>query len=250
MRKIELARPSAQSLFIQMQFNGQVLSSGTAFLVAGRTGPILITNRHNVTGRHQETGQPLSKTGGVPNELLILHNQRGQLGRWLARVEPLYADDVPLWVEHPALKERADFVALPLTAVDDVEVYPYDPANPGVRLRVAPAGIVSVIGFPFGIRAGGGLPVWATGFYASEPDIDYADLPIFLIDCRTRPGQSGSPVIAFGSGGMAAMDDGSTAVFDKAFWRFLGIYSGRIHAESDLGIVWKASAIAELVATV
>jgi len=29
--------------------------------------------------------------------------------------------------------------------------------------------------------------------------------------------------------------------------RFLGIYSGRINAESDLGFVWKAAAIQQLV---
>lgn len=29
--------------------------------------------------------------------------------------------------------------------------------------------------------------------------------------------------------------------------RFLGIYSGRINSESDIGIVWKASAIADLL---
>ena len=32
--------------------------------------------------------------------------------------------------------------------------------------------------------------------------------------------------------------------------RFLGIYSLRVHKDSDLGMVWKASAIAELVDSV
>jgi Trypsin-like peptidase domain len=242
-----LAKPSAQSLLIQMQFNGQPLATGTAFLVAAASGPLLVTNRHNVTGRDQASGQPLSPTGGVPNEVLIWHNVKGKLGHWVSRVEPLLAGDRPLWREHPTLGPKADFVALPLTQLEEVEVYAHDINNVGPNIHVGPAEPVSVIGFPFGLAAGGALGVWATGFVASEPDINFADLPVLLVDCRTRQGQSGSPVIAYRSGGMVAMADGSSAAFSGPVLRFIGIYSGRINAESDLGVVWKAAAIRELV---
>jgi len=140
-------------------------------------------------------------------------------------------------------------VALPLTDLDDVEVFPYDPSNPGTPIFVGPADAVSVIGFPFGIAAGGALAVWATGFLASEPKVDFDGLPIQLIDCRTRQGQSGSPVLAYRAGGMIAMENGGTAAFTGPVEKFIGIYSGRINKESDLGLVWKASAISELIAT-
>lgn len=78
---------------------------------------------------------------------------------------------------------------------------------------------------------------------------NFDNLPIQLIDCRTRQGQSGSPVIAYRAGGSVAMADGSSAIFTGPVERFIGIYSGRINAESDLGIVWKASAINELIQT-
>jgi len=45
------------------------------------------------------------------------------------------------------------------------------------------------------------------------------------------------------------MEDGGTAMFSGAVEKFIGIYSGRINAESDLGLVWKATAITELIAT-
>ena len=233
-----------------MQFNGQPLATGTAFVVQAASGPYLITNRHNVTGRNQETGQPLSSTGGVPNEIVVIHNRQDRLGEWIGRPEPLYdGDDTPRWREHPALGAKADFVALPLSNLDDVALYPYDTANTGPPMYVGPADSVSVIGFPFGITAGGAFGVWATGFMASEPEIDFGELPVILIDCRSRQGQSGSPVIAYRSGGGVAMADGSTGMFAGAVWKFIGIYSGRINAESDLGLVWKASAINELVTT-
>ena len=41
-----------------MSIDGTKLSSGTAFVVDTAKGPHLITNRHNVTGRDQNTGHP------------------------------------------------------------------------------------------------------------------------------------------------------------------------------------------------
>ena len=248
-----ISRPSVQSLLLKMKFNGQLLSTGTGFISISAKGPLLITNRHNVTGRRQDNNRPLSATGGVPNEIEIFHNVEGKLGSWESRTERLYLDqdnEKRRWFEHPVLGPNADFVALPLIQLGDVGLYPYDPANPGEDLFIGPAETVSVIGFPFGISAGGLFPVWATGFIASEPTVDYDGLPIQLIDCRSRQGQSGSPVLAYRSGGTVAMTDGSAAVFGGPVSKLVGIYSGRISAESDIGIVWKTSAILELVKSV
>lgn len=245
-----IAKPSVQSLLLQMRFNGQPLSTGTGFVSISKKGPLLITNRHNVTGRRQDNDQPMSPTGGIPNGVLVVHNLKGQLGSWQSKIEPLYSDlenEEKRWVEHPVLGAKADLVALPLTQLDDVELYPYDPGKPGEDMLIGPADTVSVIGFPFGISAGGLFPVWATGFIASEPIVDFNNLPIQLIDCRSRPGQSGSPVLAYRSGGMVAMADGSSAAYNGPISKLIGIYSGRINAESDIGIVWKTSAIFELV---
>ena len=242
-----IALPSVQSLLIQMLFNGQPLATGTAFLARASSGPVLITNRHNVTGCNQNTGKPISATGGLPNQLSVLHNRADQLGHWIARTEPLFAGDLPRWHEHPALGAKADLVALPLTQLEDVACHPHDVANVGPDIFVGPSDAVSVIGFPFGMTAGGAFGVWATGHLASEPIVNFSDLPIQLIDCRTRQGQSGSPVIAYRSGGMVPMSNGDSVAFIGPVFRFIGIYSGRINAESDIGIVWRASAINELL---
>jgi hypothetical protein len=45
---------------------------------------------------------------------------------------------------------------------------------------------------------------------------------------------------------MVGMDDGSAAAFAGPVARFIGIYSGRINDQSDIGIVWKAAAIRQL----
>lgn len=238
--------PSVKSLLIQMRFDDQPLSTGTAFVVNSSKGPHLITNRHNVTGRNQETNAPISSTGGVPNYVAVVHHRKGNLGQWFPQLEALYTEEAPRWREHPRLGAKADFVALPLSNLDDVELYPYDLEDTGPPILVGPADSVSVIGFPFGRTAGGVFGVWATGFLASEPSVDFNGLPIQLIDCRSRQGQSGSPVIAYRSGGMVATANGAS-LFNGPVFKFIGIYSGRINSESDLGIVWKASAIQELM---
>lgn len=248
-RQISISEPSLKSLLIELRFNGQPLSTGTAFVATSARGPVLITNRHNVTGRHQETGEPLSKTSGVPNEVVVFHNRANHLGSWVARVEPLYSNDKPLWFEHPTLGAKADFVALPLTQLNDVQLYPYTLGVGDPTILVAPAEVVSVVGFPLGLTASGCLAVWATGFVATDPDIDYANLPIFLIDCRSRQGQSGSAVIAQRTGGAVATEQG-VMVGGGVMTRFLGIYSGRVNAESDLGFVWKASSLQQLVTSI
>lgn len=244
-----ISQPSVQSLLIEMAFGNQALSTGTAFVCESSKGPVLITNWHNLSGRNPQTKKPLSPIAAIPDRIRIVHNRAGQLGQWLLKVESLTTNGQPRWIEHPTLGDKADFVALPLSDLQDVQLYPYDLVG-GPAIAMNPAEAISVVGFPFGIQAGGSLAVWATGFVASEPQIDFNNLPLFLVDCRTRPGQSGSAVIAHRNGGSVSMQDGSTAIFGGPVTKFQGIYSGRINDQSDLGMVWKASAIAQLVGSI
>lgn len=247
---VQLARPSVQSLFIQTQHNGQPLTSATGFVVQSRYGPVLLTNRHVLTGRDQNTGQPLAPQGQTPTEVVIIHNRKEAVGQWLARMEPLYDGPVRRWFEHPEFGERMDVAALRLTALTDVSIYAHDLAEPaaGSSLLLGPSDPVSIVGFPFGhVEGGDMLPTWATGFLASEPVQNFAGLPIQLVDCRTTFGQSGAPVIAYRSGGEQLLEDGNWAQFDGPVMRLVGLYGGRVTAASDLGVVWKTQAIRDLV---
>jgi hypothetical protein len=249
-RPRNVAEHSIKSLLLKTMFNGQGLMTGTGFVANAPRGPVLITNRHVVTGRDQNAGQPLLANAAIPNQIQIFHSRANLLGQWVTTVEPLLdVNGQPTWIEHPTLGARADFVALPLTQLGDVQLYPYSLGIGDPPILIAPAEVVSVVGFPFGLTAGGSLAVWATGFIATDPDIDYGALPIFLIDCRSRQGQSGSAVIAHRTGGAIATEIGVN-VGGGVMTRFLGVYSGRINAESDLGFVWKAEAIRELTSAV
>ena len=125
--------------------------------------------------------------------------------------------------------------------------YSYDPWSTGPAAAFGVGRPLSIIGFPFGITGGGALGVWVQGTVATEPGVNFDDLPCFLIDSRTRPGQSGSPVIAYHAGGGVLMEDGSTAFMGGPVERFLGVYSGRISDQSDLGFVWKEEVVRDIV---
>lgn len=242
-----IQKESVQSLLLRLRSSSQDLATATGFIADSSSGPLLLTNRHVLRGRNNLTDQPLSSSGAIPDEVAIIHNRANQPGQWIERIEPLYSGQNHLWHEHPTLLARADMVALSLTRLDDVALHPHTLGVGDPPLTVGPADILSVIGFPFGLQGGGSLAIWATGFVASEPTIDFQDLPMFLIDCRSRPGQSGSAVIAHRHGGMLPLEDGSSALYNGPVSRFLGMYSGRVNDQSDLGMVWKATALKQLV---
>jgi hypothetical protein len=92
-----------------------------------------------------------------------------------------------------------------------------------------------------------GTAIWVRGTIASEPGIDYDDLPRFLVDARTRVGQSGSPVIRVSVDGLTPTVDGGVAIYNGPVMRLVGVYSGRINQESDLGYVWRVGVIKDIL---
>lgn len=249
--------PSIQSLFIEMLNDGELCASATGFVMKSASGtPYLITNRHNVTGRNNYTNEllaPYSPSNFIRIYFLINRsNTDGSLQLiknnlvWKPIEIPLYDEEQNLWFEHPILGRKADFVAISLESVLDIEHRPYFHEN--VPLSLAPSSIVNIIGFPFGNSSGGKLPIWTSGFIASEICFDYNDLPQFLIDSRTRQGQSGSPVVCYVNGIVQDFQGNSTALYNGMSF-LLGIYSGRINKESDIGIVWKVDAIQQMLNT-
>lgn len=245
-----IAEPSVQSLYLVSRSNGRDLGTGTGFVVEHAGRSYLITNYHVAAGRDPNTGQTRHSSAAVTQELAVLHLLPTAAGRieWQARFEPvLDAEGDALWLEHPVHGRTVDVVALPLTQLAGVELHPYDLTDSAPALAAGPATAVSVIGFPFGLTAGGAFGIWTRGFIASEPDVDFNDLPLMLVDARTREGQSGSPVLIYVNGGMAAMADGSSAAFSGPVSNLLGVYSGRINPESDIGLVWKIQAVREIL---
>jgi S1-C subfamily serine protease len=243
-----IAMPSVQSLLIQMFVRDQSLSIGTGFIASRGGAMYLVTNRHNLAGRRSDTNELMSpKTGAVPDTVAIAHNAAEGLGVWTPTTEALYdADDRPLWFEHPVHGRAVDVVALPLQVSPEVAYYAYHLDQPDLEIKISVSTDVSVVGFPFGVTSGGFVAVWTRGTIASEYELPFDNLPCFLIDARTRQGQSGSPVIFHSAGGLVQTNDGASTLMGEVD-QLLGIYSGRINSESDLGMVWRVDALREII---
>ncbi len=242
---IEIHELSVRSLRLVGLAGYVELTTATGFIVEHDGVPYLITNRHVATARDPRTGEPLHPELPEQDSLAIYHHAEGQLGSWLAVVEPLYhPDGSPRWLQHPDGLE-IDVIALPLNVSGepvDLHSFPLHLSN--VDAVPEPAMPVSIIGFPLGLAVAGSLPIWKTGHIASDPAIDFDGKPAFLIDATTRGGMSGSPVVLKAHGGYRT-SDGRRPMRDIT--KFLGIYSGRIHRDSEVGIVWKPHVIKEIL---
>lgn len=245
--------PAFRSLYLEPLRDGNSLSKATGFVVQSRAGPLLVTNRHVVTGTNIFTNENF----GMPDSLRVFHHKASAVGERVEKIQPLYSDDKPVWFDHPHFTDTADFVALPLTDLDGVDLHCYDVFQKYFQenlsesfplLAIEPTDAVSIIGFPFGKSSQGGFPIWVNGFLATELEATYMDMPIVLVDSRTREGQSGSPVVAYRPAGAPIRGaDGSMSIGSGAYGLLLGIYSGRINKDSDIGMIWKVSALAELI---
>ena len=244
---IQIDPLSPSSLLLQIKHNDTVISSATGFVVQKGDKYYLITNRHVVL-QCAEDRDPSDVGGWIcADKLAILHNKVGRLGmEWFTVTEELFEKDgkTPRWLEHPTLHGAADIIALPLATTENVQFYPLDVKLARTDLAVAPGDTVSIVGFPFGQPQQFGLPIWKTGTVASDLDVEIGSKPMFLLDTTSRPGMSGSPVYAVRFG-MIHRANGQMMNSPTRVVRFLGIYSQQ-NLESELGGVWKASAVIAL----
>lgn len=235
---------STQSLRVEIMALGNVISSATGFIVQRGSELFLITNWHVVTGYHADTGELLDKkTAAIPDALRVACHAKAALGTLIAVNAPLYAGGAPIWLEHP-LGRAVDVVAVPLIVPSTVNPICLD-LYYGADVRPVPAMPAAIIGYPFGWTSAGIWPIWKTGHIATDPAIDYNGRPAFLIDATTREGMSGSPVMARTTGGYLD-SKGDFVVSSRPVTKFLGIYSGRLPGDAEIGRVWRPSVLGEI----
>jgi trypsin-like peptidase len=241
---------SVAAIPVEMLFNATNLSLGTAFVWTQSGQFYLITNWHNVSGKDPNTGQHLSKTAAEPNQLRVWFVRKNNLGNRVAKMIPIRdASGKPLWLVHPTHGKQIDVVAIPLKEVQsDVDPHPIN-AMPSDDLDIQVGMDVFILGYPFGLGAGG-FPVWKRGSIASEPElVPAAQLHVF-VDSASRPGMSGSPVIRR-SWGTHLLVGNNIAVGQAKATKFVGVYSGRIATadplDAQLGLTWPAAFVSEIV---
>lgn len=233
-----------------------VLSSGTGFLYEFAGTCYLVTNWHNVSGRNPDTGKCLSETLAIPDMISTMFRLKDQPATCRREEIRLYLDDQmrePVWYEHPKYGPAVDVVVIPIPEAT-AGAYKFFPINAiafDTEYKEEVADDAFVIGYPFSDTTYLQLPIWKRASIASEPDVNVDQLPKLLIDTATRPGLSGSPVIMqrVGIHGITSGQFRGNEVIGR-IRTFLGIYSGRIGTDelkAQLGIVWKARVIPEII---
>ena len=243
-------------LHLKFRETDTVLSSGTGFVYEKDQASYLVTNWHVVAGRDPNTGECVSDTKGIPDIISTMFRHRDQPGNCHREEIELYRDSQmrkPTWYEHPHYGRSVDVVVLPLSEYvrTNYRLFPINTIEFDATFAEEVADEAFVVGYPFFDTTYLQLPIWKRASIASEPSVDLDQLPKLLIDTATRPGLSGSPVIMqrVGLHGMT----GNTMKGNELIGRirnFIGVYSGRIGAhelKAQLGIVWKARVIAEII---
>lgn len=238
-----------------MLYKDQTLSLGTGFFYELDGNSYLITNWHNVAGRHPQTQKLLSSSGGLPDRVRLTVSKEGILGQWFEHELPLYTDAnthtqpaKPIWLVHPTSEEKIDAVAIPFKAPKGGDLNLVNTIHSTPNMQISVSDDVFILGYPKGITGGGSFPIWKRASIATEPGLDLNSLPYMLVDTATRKGMSGAPVIAKRSGGYS--EEGGGMIIGTDGSKFIGVYSGRLgvgEMQAQLGVVWKVSAIDEII---
>src|SRR5205814_133201 len=127
---------------------------GTAFFYRSGQQPLLITNWHNVTGVHPETGKALHSKGLMPNVLRFHYKKWVDDKKNVVQSQPLdlplYKDGKPTWVEHSS-RSAVDVVALPIVEPEDCANVYINEVEQEHRLEAGVGMDCFILGFPEGL---------------------------------------------------------------------------------------------------
>jgi hypothetical protein len=189
------------------------------------------------------------------------------LGVWQQIIISLLDENnQPLWYAAPVSGSSnflfIDVVIIPFNITDEIIFYPVLLEELS-RMRTVPCSQATILGYPGGKSSYKYLPIWITGYIASEPQLDYADLPIMLVNAATTGGMSGSPVFQIADGNYFD-SSGNYCIAASRVCKFLGVYSGRMTTNQlledlitndsqssrnalSIGLIWKPSVIDHLI---
>lgn len=182
------------------------LGVATGFIYKHSNQYYLVTNWHNVTGFNTETGKRIDEQSlASPTKLVVYlaHSYKIKTGeiavdRKQITLSLYCKDQKPKWLIHPQYSQKVDVVALKLednVIPESIKCINDDNIEYDDNIPIEVSDDVFIIGYPYNYQSGKKIPIWKRGTVASEPDINYDDLPLMLIDTSGGLGMSGSPVI-------------------------------------------------------
>ncbi|OBZ10740.1 hypothetical protein A8L34_19420 [Bacillus sp. FJAT-27264] len=250
----EIDEFSYSSYYAEVMFNEMKLSNATCFFYQYNERNYLVTNWHVVSGRNSITGETLNQHGAIPNILKVnlFFQQDVYMDLKSLNIKLYTESDEPTWFEWKEGHRYIDVAIIPVITPEEYRIFPINMLGDAYNEDTTPLvrEDVFILGYPFGVDGGGGLPIWKRGSIASEPSIDIEGLPMLYVDTASRSGMSGSPVIYKERRPITLMDS-QKKITSRYRTKFVGVYSGRIGADDEfkaqLGIVWKADIIEKMI---
>lgn len=143
---------------------------------------------------------------------------------------------------HPALSMDIECIQDFMGAANDINV--------DLSSYLTASDDVFILGYPKGITDMYGQPIWKRATVATSPHLGWQRQKQFLVDCASREGMSGAPVISYNKGG--PLQVGSTTFHDLGpVTIFLGVYASRMghvsHFEAQIGTVWQKVLVDEII---
>ncbi len=195
-----------------------------------------------ITANHVFAGMPGDQAG-------VGYRQQQPDGSWKYAPQkiPIRQGGRPLWVHHPT----RDVAAIAVTAPQAFAraALPLDwlaGDDPFAQNHIGPGSEMLALGFPEGLAANAaGFPVLRWGRVASYPLSPPTQFPVFLLDFRVFPGNSGGPVCLDPPPGEVSGDP------DMATPVVTGVLTDRVVQEGEsleMGVVTPARFIRETLA--
>ncbi|PZF76106.1 hypothetical protein DK847_15865 [Aestuariivirga litoralis] len=247
---VEIDEYSLSSCLLCLMSNGKQIGTATGFAAIVDDRVFLISNWHVFSGRNAHTGQPLNISHAIPDAVRFNLHVREPFGAVIdCQVQLHDEDENAKWIMHPTGQE-IDVAAIALPFLPkNIAAYSLPMLGQTASMRVQVSQDVYILGYPSGMSLNEMFPVWKRASIATEPGLDIAGKPFFLVDTASRPGMSGSPVIARSVG--SYIDTSGNTGMGGVFTKFIGVYSGRMGAASQddaqLGVVWKAHVVDEVL---
>jgi hypothetical protein len=293
---MQIRDPSMSVVHLTMRKGTQPLAIGSGVLYERNGKCYIATAWHNLTGRHSESLRPLSSTGGVPDNAVavvpLIVNGLGQSSAVrLPFTLPLETDENTSYLVHPVGWPRIDAAVIPIDpdaafaqelrfATGDVhqqlcsmrtsgglgattDLQPIQRcAGAYATCGITPEDLLElgddlfVLGYPRGISDFFASPIWKRATVASDPHVGWNRWPKFLVDCASREGMSGAPVVSYSRTGLV---DANGVTFQGVPRSALlqGIYVGRVvdpasssedrMFEAQIGTVWKREVLDEII---
>ena len=220
---------------LELLCNNACICTATGFFIKRLDRWFIATNWHVLSGRDPRDGKPLNSNCAIPDTCRYVFSVLGESTiSWQScdvGLGDAYENEA-VWFQHPTLAQEVDVAVLPVqhgrvgTAKDILEPGAHDE-----DMFLDLGAEVFLPGFPLGMTAGGGFPIWKRASIASSTEFSPGIDRYILVDTATREGMSGAPCLALANWHYYRMDrmTGKVERVNRPLtWRLLGVYSGRL----------------------